>query len=313
MLKVLIATILIFFSILNIQKDIYAQTNESTSNDIEPLSPISDRDRARQTLLDPQKFIEMCELHYQPGVETLPWSPVGQMGRYLFYIAEVQTDDDFLGTLLMTYIYLGLEEFNYNDIFDRPSPIVREPLPEEPQSCEDYIHVVAIEAATHIQDDESLKQKFEEFKGIHNSWIPYALLSNIDDVPYVVSQIRKQANKNISPEETTPLDHTISRFIRRLHSDIRYRDIANTIVDPLAHSAINPLIRVAALETTIDTYILNWHASYNPTSTYQPIRENDTFETTFSPFYISEDEDVMQMYKQFAQRRLLTLGLPAPR
>ena len=160
MLRIMAITILIFFSMISIRENIYAQTDQVISNGIEPL--MSDRDQARQVLLEPQKFIEMCKLYYQPQIEALPWTPVGQMSRYLFYMAEVHNDKDFLDRVLMTYVRLGLE-INYNHVFTVPQ---QRQLLLQDTLCEDYINVVVVEAATlitYVVDDEYLKQKFEEY------------------------------------------------------------------------------------------------------------------------------------------------------
>lgn len=300
------AITILILSMMSIRENAYSQTDEVTSDALESLPLV--KDQARQILLEPQKFIEMCKLHYQSDIEALPWTPVGQMSRYLFYVAEAQGDKDFLDRILMTYVRLGLE-INYNRVFT---------LPQQRQMllpgtlCEDYINVVAVEAATHlvyIGDDEYLKKRFEEFKNIHNSWVPYILFVGIDDAQYVFNQIRKQANTKISPENATTSDYAISRFIRGLPSDVRYTNMAYTIIDPLAHSAVNSLIRVAALQATDNVYILRWHASYDPVN--QPSIENTRSEE-LSPFYISDEEEEMQMYRNIAQQRLMRFGLPLP-
>ena len=308
MLRVIIVAIFVFTGILSISEITYTQTNQDVVNIELPSATISARDEARQILLDPQRFIEMCKSHHYPRVQVRSWSPLTQMSRYLFYMAGARGDDDFLHEVLMTYVHMGLESINYNLLYASAYGISRELSVDKP--CEDYINVVAIEAATHIDNDELLKQIFEEFKDLHNSWVPYAALVNIDDLPYVLDQIREQAHKrNPLPEDATTLDHIMGSFIKRLPSDIRYRDIANVIIDPLAHSALNSIIRVAALQTTNDSYILAWHVNYlyNLIHYNQIHIEENTTQETLLPFYISDNEEEMNMYKTFAELKLSLL------
>ena len=201
----------------------FAQTQKSeTTPDINQESSfdtMSRRDQARQILLDPQKLIDTCKSYYIPGIEASPWDPLLQIARYLFQSAEVEGDEDFLDTVLMTYIHLGLEELDYNYLMTYSPP--KEQLPTDKKLCEDYIHMVAIEAAANINDDELLKQRFEEFRNLENSGVPYILISKIRDTSYVLDQIRRQANRDISPEESTASDHAISYFIQRLYLDPR--------------------------------------------------------------------------------------------
>ena len=92
---------------MSVRENTYSQTDDVTFDPLESLSLV--RDQARQILLEPQKFIEMCKLRYQSQIEALPWTPASQMSRYLFYVAEAQSDKDFLDRILMTYVHLGLE------------------------------------------------------------------------------------------------------------------------------------------------------------------------------------------------------------
>ena len=284
---------------------VFAQAQENEANS-DLMSTVNHRDQARQILLDPQKLIDECKSYYSPGIEAYPWSPMTQVSQHLFHIAEARGDEDFLDVVLMTYIHLGLEEIDYNYLFTFSPP--REYLPLENTFCEDYIHIAAIEAAANINDDERRKQRFEEFKNLDHSWVPHILISRIDDIPYVLDQIHRQANRNISPEEAGTSDHAISHFVRSLPSrPDYYKDRLHTIVNSLAHSAVNPLIRLAALQTTHDSYILSWHATHNPALETFRERRNPASPQAISFFYIPEDEEVMEMYKNAARERIFYL------
>lgn len=294
-----------FFSVLTVfmlaAMDVSAQREDP--------STLSRRDQARQILLDPQKLIDFCKSSYAPGIESDPLGPILQVSRHLFYRVQAEGDDDFLDAVLMTYIHLGLEEVDYNHFFTFPPQ--REYLPLDNKFCEDYIHGVAIEAASNITDDEHLKRRFEEFKDLDHSVVPFMLLLRMGDTQYVFDQIRNRADREISPEEASTLDHALSLMIKNFPFNVRY-DSAKIagIIDPLASSAANPLIRVAALQTTNNFYILSWHAAYRPDDPLY--REGRHTSSVIQPFYIPESEDIMEMYKRTAADRLYSLTYPTP-
>ena len=78
-------------------------------------------------------------------------------------------------------------------------------------------------------------------------------------------------------------------------------------MDPLAHSAVNPIIRLAALRTTSNVYILRWHANYPLTTVFPTEEERATVPQAISPFYIPEDEEIMEMYREAAQEKIIYL------